>query len=208
MAKVFREEDVNKNYFDGKTVAVVGYGSQGRAHAQNLKDSNVRVVVGGRPGGPSWKQAEEDGFQPQKVEDATRQADLVAILTPDMAQPQVFNEQVAPNMKPGTCVLFAHGFNVQYEQVKPEKEYDVVLVAPKGPGRLVRQQYEEGRGVPCVFAVHQDATGNATDAALAYAHGLGGTRAGCLETTFKEETETDLFGEQGSSLRWCHRADG
>lgn len=196
MAKMYNEKDVDVHCFDGKTVSVVGYGSQGRAHALNLRDSDVRVVVGARQGGSSWKQAKEDGFEPVSVEEAARQADVFALLVPDMAQPQVYSEQVAPNLKPGSCLLFAHGFNVQYEQVSPDQKFDVVMVAPKGPGRLVRQQYEEGKGVPCVYAVHQDASGEAVNRALAYAHAIGGTRAGVLETTFKEETETDLFGEQ------------
>ncbi|MCB9471983.1 MAG: ketol-acid reductoisomerase [Candidatus Obscuribacterales bacterium] len=193
---MYREEDTNPSFFDGKTVAVVGYGSQGRAHALNLRDSGFRVVIGLREGGASYKQATEDGFTPVSPEEAARQANVVAILVPDMAQPAVYNEQVAPNLRPGSAVLFAHGFNIQYEQIAPSKEVDVVMVAPKGPGRLVRQQYEEGFGVPCVMAVHQDATGTARDVALTYAYGLGGTRAGVIETTFQEETETDLFGEQ------------
>lgn len=193
---MYREEDTNPSFFDGKTVAVVGYGSQGRAHALNLRDSGFRVVVGVREGGPSYNQAKEDGFTPMSPEEAAKQANVVAMLVPDMAQPTVYNEQVAPNLRPGSAVLFAHGFNIQYDQIQPSKEMDVVMVAPKGPGRLVRQQYEEGRGVPCVMAMYQDATGSAKDVALTYAYGLGGTRAGVIETTFKEETETDLFGEQ------------
>lgn len=193
---MYREEDTNPSFYDGKTIAVVGYGSQGRAHALNLRDSGFRVVVGVREGGPSYIQAKEDGFAPVSPEEAAKQANVVAMLVPDMAQPTVYNEQVAPNLRPGSAVLFAHGFNIQYDQIKPSKEMDVVMVAPKGPGRLVRQQYEEGRGVPCVMAMYQDATGSAKDVALTYAYGLGGTRAGVIETTFKEETETDLFGEQ------------
>ncbi len=193
---MYREEDTNPSFYDGKTIAVVGYGSQGRAHALNLRDSGFRVVVGVREGGPSYNQAKEDGFAPVSPEEAAKQANVVAMLVPDMAQPTVYNEQVAPNLRPGSAVLFAHGFNIQYDQIKPSKEMDVVMVAPKGPGRLVRQQYEEGRGVPCVMAMYQDATGSAKDVALTYAYGLGGTRAGVIETTFKEETETDLFGEQ------------
>ena len=196
MARVYTVEDVVEGALDGKTVVVVGYGSQGKAHAQNLRDSGVDVVVATREGGPSWKQAEADGFKPETVEQAARRADLVAVLAPDMAQSELYASQIAPYLKPGAAVLFAHGFNVHYKQIKPSADLDVVLIAPKSPGRLVRQQYERGQGVPCLLAVHQDATGNAFDVAMAYAHALGGTRAGVLETSFAEETETDLFGEQ------------
>lgn len=196
MARVYTVEDVVEGALDGKTVVVVGYGSQGKAHAQNLRDSGVDVVVATREGGPSWNQAEADGFKPETVEQASKRADLVAVLAPDMAQSELYASQIAPYLKPGAAVLFAHGFNVHYKQIKPSADLDVVLIAPKSPGRLVRQQYERGQGVPCLLAVHQDATGNAFDVAMAYAHALGGTRAGVLETSFAEETETDLFGEQ------------
>lgn len=188
--------DAAAEYFKTRKVAVIGYGSQGRAHALNLRDSGYQVVVGVRPGGPTWAKAEADGFKPVTPAEATKQADVVAMLVPDMQQPAVYAEQVAPNLKPGAAVMFAHGFNVHYEQVKPPAEVDVTLVAPKGPGALVRRQYEEGRGVPCLAAVHQDATGNAWKVAYGYAHGVGGARAAVIETTFAEETETDLFGEQ------------
>jgi ketol-acid reductoisomerase len=179
-----------------KRVAVLGYGSQGRAHALNLRDSGYDVVVGLRPGGKTWEKAESDGFKPQTPANAVQGADLVAMLMPDMAQAQSYNEAVKPNMKPGAALLFAHGFNVHFKQIAPPAEIDVILVAPKGPGALVRRQYEEGFGVPCLVAVSQDASGKARELAYAYAHGLGGTKAGVIETTFAEETETDLFGEQ------------
>lgn len=196
MAKVYREKDVDTSALQGKKLAVVGYGSQGRAHALNLKDSGHNVVVGLRQGGKTWNQAKEDGLNVATVAEAVKDADLVAILTPDTAQPELYKNEVAPNLKKGAAVLFAHGFNVHYGEVKPAADVDVVLIAPKSPGRLVRSQFQEGRGVPCLIAVQQDATGNAHKVALAYAHGLGGTRAAVLETTFAEETETDLFGEQ------------
>ena len=177
-------------------IAVLGYGSQGRAHALNLKDSGLDVVVGLRPGGPSWSRAYVDGFAVAEPGDAVRGADLVAVLTPDMTQPQIYKDSIEPNIKAGAALLFAHGFNVHFGQIEPRNDIDVVLVAPKGPGALVRREYEIGRGVPCLYAVHQDATGKATERATAYAAGIGGARAMLIETDFKEETETDLFGEQ------------
>ncbi|MDR3616396.1 MAG: ketol-acid reductoisomerase [Candidatus Obscuribacterales bacterium] len=196
MTKMFWEKDANTNALQGKTVAVIGYGSQGRAHAMNLRDSGVNTVVGAREGGKAWKQSTEDGFKPVSPAEAAKQADLVALLCPDMAQPESYKNDVEPNLKKGATVLFAHGFNIHYKEIAPRPDMDVVLIAPKGPGALVRRQYEEGKGVPCLIAVHQDATGKAFETALAYAHGIGGTKGGVIETTFPEETETDLFGEQ------------
>ena len=177
-------------------IAIVGYGSQGRAHALNLRDSGFDVTVGLRPGGPTEAKAVADGFKVQAPAEAVKQADLVAVLTPDMVQKQVYEEAIAPNMKQGACLLFAHGLNVHFGMIAPREDLDVVLVAPKGPGALVRREYEIGRGVPCIYAIHQDRSGRAKELALAYAAGLGGARANLIETTFKEETETDLFGEQ------------
>jgi len=177
-------------------IAVLGYGSQGRAHALNLKDSGLDVVVGLRPGGPTWKKAEADGFTVVDPASAVKGADLIAVLTPDMTQPAIYNEAIAPNIKPGAAVLFAHGFNIHFKQISPRADIDVILVAPKGPGALVRSEYERGRGVPCIWAVHQDVSGHAKAITLAYADGIGGGRAMLIETDFKEETETDLFGEQ------------
>jgi ketol-acid reductoisomerase len=177
-------------------IAVLGYGSQGRAHALNLKDSGLDVVVGLRPGGPSWNRAYVDGFAVAEPAEAVRGADLVAVLTPDMVQPTLYRDAIEANIKPGAALLFAHGFNVHFGQIVARKDIDVILVAPKGPGALVRREFEIGRGVPCLFAVHQDASGSATEKATAYAAGIGGARAMLIETDFKEETETDLFGEQ------------
>ena len=197
MSKQQAEQEAKfQSWFREKRVAVLGYGSQGRAHAMNLRDSGCDVVVGLRKGGPTWEQAEADEFRPVSPAAAVEGADVICMLMPDMAQPTVFEESVRPNMKPGAALMFAHGFNVHYKQITPPPGVDVVLVAPKGPGALVRTQFEEGRGVPCLAAVHQDATGEAKEVAYGYAHGLGGTRAGVIETTFAEETETDLFGEQ------------
>ena len=179
-----------------KRIAIIGYGSQGRAHALNLRDSGFEVVIGLRPGGPTEAKAQADGFVVQAPAEAVKDADLVAILTPDMVQKKVYEESVGPNMKPGACLLFAHGLNVHFDMITPREDLDVVLVAPKGPGALVRREYEIGRGVPCIYAVHQDKSGKAEQLALAYAAGLGGARANIIKTTFKEETETDLFGEQ------------
>ena len=177
-------------------IAIIGYGSQGRAHALNLRDSGFDVTIGLRPGGPTEAKAQADGFVVQTPAEAARDADLVAILTPDMVQKKVYEESIGPNMKPGACLLFAHGLNVHFDMITPREDLDVVLVAPKGPGALVRREYEIGRGVPCIYAVHQDKSGKAEQLALAYAAGLGGARANIIKTTFKEETETDLFGEQ------------
>ena len=177
-------------------IAVLGYGSQGRSHVLNLRDSGLDVVVGLRPGGPTSLKAEADGVTVLSPEEAVKGADLVAVLTPDMVQPKLYNEVIAPNMKAGAALLFAHGFNIHFKTIEPRKDIDVILVAPKGPGHLVRTEFEIGRGVPCLYAVYQDTSGKATDLAKAYAAGLGGARALLIETDFKEETETDLFGEQ------------
>jgi ketol-acid reductoisomerase len=194
MAKLYGESDANPRALDGRRIAVLGYGSQGRAQALNLRDSGCDVAVGLRAG-PSRARAEEDGWAPRDPAEAAAGADVVAMLVPDMAQPSVFRE-IAPRLRKGAMLLFSHGFNVHYGQVRASRDVDVAMVAPKGPGGLVRRQYEEGRGVPCLVAVHQDASGAAFERALAYARAIGGTRAGVIETTFAEETETDLFGEQ------------
>jgi len=191
-----KQSPSNQKPLEGKVVVVLGYGSQGRAHALNLRDSGCDVTVAVRKNGPTWKQAEADGFRPAEPASAVGAADVVAFLVPDMAQPALYKEHVQPHLKPGTTLLFAHGFNVHYKQLQPAEKTDVVLVAPKGPGALVRRQYEEGRGVPCLVAVHQDASGHAKETAYQYAEGIGGARAAVVETTFAEETETDLFGEQ------------
>ncbi len=193
MARILRDGDLS--LLDG-TVAVVGYGSQGHAHALNLRDSGVRVVVGLREGSASWSAAEEAGLEVRPIADAARGAQLVSLLLPDQVQPQVFTEAVEPVLDPAATILFAHGFNVLYERVAPAPGHDVVMVAPKGPGHVVRRLFTEGLGTPALIAVHQDASGRARDVALAYAVGIGAGRAGILETTFREETETDLFGEQ------------
>ncbi|WP_088292769.1 ketol-acid reductoisomerase [Bacillus mycoides] len=195
MAKVYYEKDVTVNVLKEKKVAIIGYGSQGHAHAQNLRDNGFDVVVGLRKG-KSWDKAKEDGFSVYTVAEAAEKADVVMILLPDELQPEVYEAEIAPNLQGGNSLVFAHGFNVHFDQVKPPANVDVFLVAPKGPGHLVRRTFEEGGAVPALFAVYQDATGVATEKALSYADGIGATRAGVLETTFKEETETDLFGEQ------------
>ncbi|MEO5812968.1 MAG: ketol-acid reductoisomerase [Rhodanobacter sp.] len=177
-------------------IAVLGYGSQGRAHALNLRDSGLDVVVGLRKDGPSWLRAKAEGFAVAEPADAVRDADLVAVLTPDMVQPALYREAIEPHIKPGAALLFAHGFNIHFGQIEPRADIDVVMVAPKGPGALVRTEYERGRGVPCLYAVQQDASGHARATATGYADGIGGSRALLIETDFKEETETDLFGEQ------------
>jgi ketol-acid reductoisomerase len=193
---MYFEKDASLAPLEGKTVAVIGYGSQGRAHANNLHESGINVVVGVRAGGPSWEQAKADGLTVASPAQAAAQGDMIAILLPDMVQPKVFEEDIKPNTKPGASILFAHGFNIHFGQIEVPDTMDVVMVAPKGPGDLVRRQYEEGKGVPCLMAVEQDASGEAFARTLAYAHGIGGTRGGVITTTFREETETDLFGEQ------------
>ncbi|ABI64583.1 MAG: ketol-acid reductoisomerase [Maricaulis maris] len=188
--------EVDTTAFKAQPIAVIGYGSQGRAHAMNLKESGCDVTVGVRPGGPGEKKAKADGLKTATPEEATKGAKLIAILTPDMSHEALFRESIAPNLSAGDAVLFAHGFSVHFGRVTPPEGVDVILVAPKGPGDLVRREYEIGRGVPCLFAVQQDATGEARNRALGYTAGIGGANSGIIETTFAEETETDLFGEQ------------
>lgn len=193
--KMYYDRDCNLSLLKGKTVAIIGYGSQGHAHAQNLKDSGVDVVVGLYEGSRSWKSAEEAGLKVMTSEEAAKAADIVMILVPDEKQGKIY-EGIAPYMTEGKSLVFAHGFNIHFGQIVPPKNVDVWMVAPKGPGHTVRSQFQEGKGVPCLIAIHQDATGKARDLALAYASGIGGGRAGIFETSFREETETDLFGEQ------------
>lgn len=192
---LYYEQDADLNVLKGKTIAIIGYGSQGHAHAQNLRDSGLQVIIGLREG-KSFNKAKEDGFEVLSVAEATRRADVVQILMPDETQAQVYNSEIAPNLKKGAALLFAHGFNVHFGQIVPSEDNDVLLVAPKSPGHMVRRTYEEGFGVPGLIAIHQDATGKAKEIGLAYAKGIGCTRAGVIETSFREETETDLFGEQ------------
>ncbi|MDR0596788.1 MAG: ketol-acid reductoisomerase [Clostridiales Family XIII bacterium] len=196
MAKIFYESDTDIKRLDGKTVAVIGYGSQGHAHALNLKESGVDVVVGLYEGSKSWKEAEAAGLAVATVADAAARADIIMILVPDELQAQIYDESVKPSLKEGKTLMFAHGYNIHFKQIIPPADVDVIMIAPKGPGHTVRSEYTEGKGVPCLIAVHQDASGKAQDTGLAYAAGIGGARAGVLQTTFREETETDLFGEQ------------
>lgn len=203
MAKMYYDQDANLDLLKGKRVAIIGYGSQGHAHAQNLRDSGVEVIVGQRPGSANYQSAVNDGFKPVSAGEAAKMADMIMILLPDQVQGKVYNEEIAAGLSKGKALIFAHGFNIHYSQIIPPKDVDVFMVAPKGPGHMVRRVYTEGGGVPAIFAVYQDATGKAFDYALAYAKGIGGTRAGVLETTFKEETETDLFGEQAVLCGGC-----
>ena len=196
MAKMYYQNDCSPELIKNKTIAVIGYGSQGHAHAQNLKDSGMKVVVGLYSGSKSWNRAKEHGFRVMEASDAAECADLVVMLVNDDVQPTLYKESIKPHLKAGKALLFAHGFNVHYNQIVPPADVDVLMVAPKGPGHTVRSQFVEGRGVPCLVAVYRDATGTAKQLALAYADGIGGARAGVVETTFREETETDLFGEQ------------
>lgn len=193
--EMFYEHDADLNVLSGKTVAVIGYGSQGHSQAQNLRDSGVKVIIGQRPG-KSAKQAEEDGFQVVSVQEAAQTADVLQILLPDESQSKVYREEILPYLRKGQTLMFSHGFNIHFRQVVPTDFVDVIMVAPKGPGHLVRRVYESGGGVPALVAVEQDASGQAMATALAYAKGIGATKAGVLTTTFREETETDLFGEQ------------
>ncbi|NLF75858.1 MAG: ketol-acid reductoisomerase [Chloroflexi bacterium] len=196
MAKLYYDQDANMSYLDGKTVAVIGYGSQGHAHALNLRDSGVNVIVGLYEGSRSWAKAEADGVTVKSVADAAQAADVVMMLIPDTLQAKVYTESIAPHLKPGDTLMFAHGFNIRFGQIQPPAFVDVSMVAPKAPGHRVRELYVEGAGTPALVAVEQDASGHAKEQALAYARALGCTRAGVIETTFAEETETDLFGEQ------------
>ena len=196
MAKIFYQEDCNLSLLEGKTVAIIGYGSQGHAHALNLRDSGVKVIIGLYEGSKSWAKAEKAGFEVYTAAEAAKRADIIMILINDEKQAKMYEESIAPNLEAGNMLMFAHGFAIHFGQIKPPTDVDVVMIAPKGPGHTVRSQYQEGKGVPCLIAVQQDATGKAHDMGLAYALGIGGARAGVLETTFREETETDLFGEQ------------
>ncbi len=195
MAKMYYEKDCDLSVLNGKKIAVVGYGSQGHAHAQNLRDSGCDVIVGLRPG-KSWNKAKEDGFTVMTVAEATKAADIIMILVNDERAADLYKESIAPNLSAGKAIAFAHGFNIRYKQIVPPADVDVFMAAPKGPGHTVRSQYVGGKGVPCLVAVEQDASGNAMQIALAYIAGIGGARAGIMETTMHDETETDLFGEQ------------
>ncbi len=196
MSKIYYQSDCNLAVLQGKTVAIIGYGSQGHAHALNLKDSGVKVVVGLYEGSKSWKKAEAAGLTVMTAEEATKVADVIMILIPDEKQAKLYKTSIEPNLTEGKALAFAHGFNIHFKQIIPPKNVDVFMIAPKGPGHTVRSEYQEGKGVPDLVAIEQDYTGHALDIALAYAAGIGGSRAGVLETTFKCETETDLFGEQ------------
>ncbi|MGE4484341.1 MAG: ketol-acid reductoisomerase [Oscillospiraceae bacterium] len=196
MAKIFYESDCNLSYLKGKKVAVIGYGSQGHAHALNLKESGVDVVVGLYEGSKSWKTAEESGLKVATAKEAAKEADVIMLLVNDEKQAALYSDSIAEGLTAGKALAFAHGFNIHFGQIVPPPDVDVFMVAPKGPGHTVRSEYQRGAGVPCLVAVHQDYTGKAKDVALAYAAGIGAARAGILETTFREETETDLFGEQ------------
>ncbi|MDD4954625.1 MAG: ketol-acid reductoisomerase [Candidatus Omnitrophica bacterium] len=196
MAKVYYDKDADLNLLKGKTIAIIGYGIQGRGQALCLRDSGCNVVVSEMQGTPNYEQAKKDGFNPVSASEAAKAADIIQILTQDHVQAKVYNESIKDNLKKGKALCFSHGFNIRFKQIKPPKKVDVFMVAPKGPGALVRRMYEEGKGVPCLVAVQQDATGQAKQIALAYAKAIGGTRMGVIETTFAEETETDLFGEQ------------
>jgi len=196
MAVIYYDKDADLNLIKDKKIAIIGYGSQGHAHALNLKDSGLNVVVGLREGSKSWKKAEEQGLTVKTIEEAAKEADIIMMLIPDENQPEIYKKYIEKHLTEGKMLMFAHGFNIHYHQIIPPKNVDVTMIAPKSPGHIVRREYVEGRGVPALVAVYQDYTGKAKDIALAYAKGIGVTRAGVIETTFKEETETDLFGEQ------------
>ncbi len=196
MVRIYYDKNADLNALKGKTIAVIGYGNQGRAQAQNLKDSGLNVIVGLRKGAKSWTLAEEDGLTVMTVEEASAEADIIQILVPDEVQPEVYTDHIEPGIKPGNAIAFSHGFNIHFNQIVPPEDVDVFMVAPKAPGHMVRTMFVEGHGVPALLAVHRDATGDAKEIGLAYAKGIGCTKAGVIETTFEEETETDLFGEQ------------
>lgn len=196
MAKMYYDSDADLGLLEGKKVAVIGYGSQGHAHALNLRESGVDVIVANRPGSDNYRLAVSDGFEPVSAREAAAAADVIVMLVPDEVQPKVFENDIAPELSEGKSLVFSHGFNIHFQQIRPPADVDVFMVAPKSPGHLVRRMYQEGQGVPGLLAVHQDASGRAHDLGLAYAKGIGCTRAGVIETTFEEETETDLFGEQ------------
>ena len=195
-AKIYYQEDCNISMLEGKTIAIIGYGSQGHAHALNLKESGCNVIIGLYEGSKSWKRAEEQGFEVFTAAEAAKKADIIMILINDEKQAALYKKDIEPNLEEGNMLMFAHGFNIHFGQIVPPSFVDVTMIAPKGPGHTVRSEYQVGKGVPCLVAVEQDATGKALDKALAYAAGIGGARAGVLETTFRTETETDLFGEQ------------
>ena len=195
-AKIFYQEDCNLSLLDGKTIAIIGYGSQGHAHALNLRDSGCKVIIGLYKGSKSWKKAEEQGFEVYTAAEAAKKADIIMILINDEKQADLYKNDIEPNLEEGNMLMFAHGFNIHFGCIVPPKNVDVTMIAPKAPGHTVRSEYQAGKGTPCLIAVEQDATGKAQDLALAYALGIGGARAGVLETTFRTETETDLFGEQ------------
>jgi ketol-acid reductoisomerase len=196
MAKIYYEKDSNLELISGKKIGIIGYGSQGHAHAQNLRDSGCRVFVASKPNGSGWKAAISDGFEVASVDEVAKEADIIMMLAPDTLQSQIYHESIEKSMSSGKTLMFAHGFNIHYSQIVPNDDIDVSMIAPKCPGHILRKIYTEGSGVPSLVAIHQDASGKAMDIALAYAKGLGSTKAGVLETTFREETETDLFGEQ------------
>lgn len=196
MAKIYYDKDADLNFIKDKTIAVIGYGIQGRGQGLNLRDSGLEVIIGQRAGSPNYEQAKADGFSPVEAAEAAKEADIIQILTQDHIQAELYKKAIKKHLKKGKSLVFSHGFNIHFKQIIPPPDVDVFMIAPKGPGSLVRRQYEEGKGVPCLAAIHQNPSGNALKTALAYAKGIGGTRAGVIETTFKEETETDLFGEQ------------
>ena len=196
MAKIYYQEDCNLSLLEGKTIAVIGYGSQGHAHALNAKESGCDVIIGLYEGSKSWAKAEAQGFTVYTAAEAAKRADIIMILINDELQADMYKKDIEPNLEPGNMLMFAHGFNIHFGYIKPPADVDVIMIAPKGPGHMVRRVYQEGAGVPCLICAEQDASGQAMDVALSYAWGIGGARAGVIETTFKNETETDLFGEQ------------